>query len=132
MKIYLATLGCKLNESEIEAWSRRFANDGYEIVSEPHEADLCVLNTCTVTHVAARKSRQLARQLARSNPNARLVLTGCYASMAPDEAKNLPNVALVVPNADKDRLVALAGDLLGDARFQTTETGCRLPEAVSG
>ncbi|MBI4790183.1 MAG: tRNA (N(6)-L-threonylcarbamoyladenosine(37)-C(2))-methylthiotransferase MtaB [Chloroflexi bacterium] len=132
MKVYLATLGCKLNEGELEAWSRQLAGGGHEIVSEPQQADLCVLNTCTVTHVAARKSRQLARQLARSNPNARLVLTGCYASVAPDEAKNLPNVALVVANADKDRLVALAGELLGDARFQTTETGCRLPEAVSG
>ncbi len=131
-KIYFATLGCKLNESEIEAWSRQFGGSGYELVGDPREADLCILNTCTVTHIAARKSRQVARQLARANPNARLVLTGCYASMSPDEAKNLPNVSLVVPNTDKDRLVALAGNLLGDVRFQSTETGCRLPEAVSG
>ena len=132
MKVYLSTLGCKLNESELESWSRRFAQDGYELVGDPREADLCVLNTCTVTHVAAHKSRQMARQLARANPHARLVLTGCYTDIAPDEAKGLPNVALVVPNADKDRLVALAGELLGDARYQTTETGCRLPEAASG
>lgn len=132
MRVYLATLGCKLNESELEAWSRRFASDGYEVVSDPREADICVLNTCTVTHVAARKSRQLARQLARANPEARLVLTGCYASVTPDDAKSLPNVALVVPNADKDRLVTLAGAMLRDTRYQTTETGCRLPEAASG
>ncbi len=132
MKVYLATLGCKLNESELENWSRRFAADGHTVVDDPHEADLCVLNTCTVTHVAAHKSRQLARQLARANPKARLVLTGCYASISPEAAEKLPNVALVVPNADKDRLVALAGDLLGDTRYQTTETGCRLPEAASG
>lgn len=132
MKVYLATLGCKLNESELEAWSRRFAGEGYEIVTDPRMADLCVLNTCTVTHVAAAKSRQLARQLARAHPGARIVLTGCFASIAPEEAARLPNVALVVPNADKDRLVALAGDLLGDARFQTTGTGCRMPEAASG
>jgi threonylcarbamoyladenosine tRNA methylthiotransferase MtaB len=132
MKVYLATLGCKLNESELENWSRRFAGEGHQIVDDPREADLCVLNTCTVTHVAARKSRQLARQLARSNPKARLVLTGCYASMSPDAAAQLPNVALVVPNVDKDRLVTLAGHLLDDTRYQTTETGCRLPEAASG
>lgn len=132
MKVYLATLGCKLNESELEAWSRRFVGEGHEIVTDPTAADICVLNTCTVTHVAAAKSRQLARQLARSSPVARIVLTGCYASIAPVEAARLPNVALVVPNADKERLVALAGDLLGDARFQTTGTGCRMPEAASG
>jgi len=132
VKVYLSTLGCKLNESELEAWARKFGDDGYEIVADAKDADLIVLNTCTVTHVAARKSRQMARQLARTNPNVRLVLTGCYVSISPDEAQALPNVSLVVPNADKDRLVALAGDLLRDARFQTTETGCRLPEAVSG
>ncbi len=132
MKVYLAMLGCKLNESELENWSRRFAGEGYQVVDDPRQADLCVLNTCTVTHVAARKSRQLARQLARANPKARLVLTGCYASMSPDAAAQLPNVSLVVPNVDKDRLVALAGHLLDDSRYQTTETGCRLPEAASG
>ncbi len=132
MKVYLATLGCKLNESELENWSRRLAGEGHRVVDDPREAELCILNTCTVTQVAAHKSRQLARQLARANPKARLVLTGCYASMSPDAAAQLPNVALVVPNADKDRLVALAGHLLDDTRYQSTETGCRLPEAVSG
>jgi threonylcarbamoyladenosine tRNA methylthiotransferase MtaB len=132
MKVYLATLGCKLNESELQAWSHQFAQTGHELTDDPAEADLCVLNTCTVTHVAARKSRQLARQLARQNPHARLVLTGCYVSTSPDQAKELPNVALLVPNADKDRLVALAGALVGETRYQTTETGCRLPEAASG
>jgi threonylcarbamoyladenosine tRNA methylthiotransferase MtaB len=112
MKVFLSTLGCKLNESELEAWTRKFANDGHEIVASPIDADICVLNTCTVTHVAARKSRQAARQIARANPNARLVLTGCYASIAPDEAKRLPNVALVVPNAEKDNLVSLASGIM--------------------
>lgn len=113
MKVYLSTLGCKLNESELEAWTRKFGADGYQIVDDAKDADLVVLNTCTVTHVAARKSRQMARQLARTNPNARLVLTGCYASISPDEAKALPNVALVVPNAEKDALVQIADDKLG-------------------
>jgi len=117
VKVYLSTLGCKLNESELEAWARRFAKDGYEVVDDPQSADMVVLNTCTVTHVAARKSRQMARQLARTNPNARLVLTGCYASVAPDEAKKLPNVSLVVPNAEKDRLV----ERISDLRFQNSD-----------
>ena len=132
VKVYLSTLGCKLNESELESWTRRFANDGYDIVNDPHDADLIVLNTCTVTHIAARKSRQMTRQLARANPSAQIVLTGCFVDISPDEARKLPNVSLVVPNADKDRLVSLAGNLLNDPQFQTTETGCRLPEAISG
>jgi threonylcarbamoyladenosine tRNA methylthiotransferase MtaB len=132
MQVYLATLGCKLNESELEAWARQFGGEGYTIIDDPKDADLIVLNTCTVTHVAARKSRQMARQLARANPRARLVLTGCYVSVSPSEAQALPNGSLIVPNADKDQLVALAGELLGDVRCQTTETGCRLPEAASG
>lgn len=112
MKVYLSTLGCKLNESELEAWTRKFVSDGYEIVTSPADADICVLNTCTVTHVAARKSRQMARQIARTNASARLVLTGCYASIAPNEARRLPNVALVVGNSEKDRLVSLAQGIL--------------------
>lgn len=112
MKVYLSTLGCKLNESELQAWTREFASDGYEVVTSAAEADICVLNTCTVTHVAARKSRQMARQLARTNPTARLVLTGCYASIAPDEARRLPNVAFIVPNGEKDRLVHMANSIM--------------------
>jgi threonylcarbamoyladenosine tRNA methylthiotransferase MtaB len=115
MKVYLSTLGCKLNESELESWTRGLSRDGAEIVADPRDADICVLNTCTVTHTAAHKSRQMARQLARANPNARIVLTGCFVDVSPLEAKKLPNVALIVPNADKDRLV----ERIEDFRFQT-------------
>ncbi len=112
MKVYLSTLGCKLNESELEAWTRKFESEGAQVVDNAADAEICVLNTCTVTHVAARKSRQMARQIARVNPKARLVVTGCYASIAPDEARRLPNVALVVPNTEKDRLVQMANSIL--------------------
>lgn len=105
MKIHLTTLGCKLNESELEAWARHLANDGHALVDEARAADVIVLNTCAVTHTAARKTRQLARQLARANPQARLVLTGCFVTISPDDAKSLPNVALIVPNASKEQLV---------------------------
>jgi threonylcarbamoyladenosine tRNA methylthiotransferase MtaB len=121
VRVFLNTLGCKLNESEVEAWARQFARDGSELVSDPRDADVCVLNTCAITHIAARKSRQMARQLARANPNAKITLTGCFVDISPGEAKALPNVALVIPNADKDRLVALAGDLPSDTRFQAAD-----------
>ncbi len=114
MKVYLQTLGCKLNESELESWARDFTARGDEIVNDPRAADTIVLNTCTVTAQAARKSRNLSRHLARENANAQIVLTGCYAAMSPEQARNLPNVALVVPNADKDALVNLTRERLGD------------------
>lgn len=132
MKVYLQTLGCKLNESELESWARDFSARGDEIVADPHTADTIVLNTCTVTSQAARKSRNLARHLARENSGAQIVLTGCYATMSPEQARSLPNVLLVVPNPDKDRLVALAGEHLRSTDFQLVANGCRVPEASSG
>jgi threonylcarbamoyladenosine tRNA methylthiotransferase MtaB len=132
MKVYLQTLGCKLNESELEAWARDFAARGDEVVDDPRLAETIVLNTCTVTAQAARKSRNLARHLARTNADAQIVLTGCFATMSPAQAQTLPNVALVVPNADKDKLVQLAGARWRDLDFQIAANGCRVPEAVSG
>lgn len=132
MKVYLQTLGCKLNESELESWARDFVARGDEIVSDPRLAETIVLNTCTVTAQAARKSRNLTRHLARSNADAQIVLTGCFATMSPAQAAALPNVALVVSNADKDQLVRLAGARLGELDFQIAANGCRVPEAVSG
>lgn len=132
MKVYLQTLGCKLNESELEAWARDFTARGDEVVSDPRAADTIVLNTCTVTVQAARKSRNLARHLARANADAQIILTGCYATLAAEQARELPNVAFVVPNSEKEQLVRLAEERLHTADFQLAANGCRLPEAVSG
>jgi threonylcarbamoyladenosine tRNA methylthiotransferase MtaB len=101
MNIYLESIGCKLNQSEIETLARRFVTRGHQVVATPQEADLCVLNSCAVTHIAARKSRQAARRLRRHNPGARLVITGCYAQVAPGDLK----ADVIVGNTDKDRLV---------------------------
>lgn len=132
MKIYIASLGCKLNESEIETWARQFGASGHEIVNDAQSADICILNTCTVTSEAARKSRTTARHLAKLNPEAGIVLTGCYATLSPDQAALLPQVIRVIPNHDKDTLVKIAGKLWDDELFRTLEAGCRLPEASSG
>jgi threonylcarbamoyladenosine tRNA methylthiotransferase MtaB len=107
MKIYLETLGCRLNYSEMESLGRQLAETGHHVVAAPAQADVCVLNTCAVTGEAARKSRQLARRLARSNPAARLAVTGCYATLAPDAVAGLPNVGLVVENRRKEGLAEL-------------------------
>ena len=110
MRVYLTSLGCKLNQSEIETLARRFARAGHQPVSRPELADLCVVNSCTVTHVAARKSRQLIRRLHRTNPRAPIVVTGCYAEMSPATVKGIEGVELVVGNDRKGQLV---GELLG-------------------
>jgi len=105
MRLYLTALGCKLNQSEMESWARRLAAAGCEIVENPADADLCIVNTCTVTHVAARKSRQRVRRCARSNPHGQVVVTGCFAEINPVEAAQLPGVGLVLGTTGKERLV---------------------------
>ena len=107
MKIYLETLGCRLNYSEMETLGRQLVDAGHAMVDAAEQADVCVLNTCAVTGEAARKSRQLARKLARSSPSARLAVTGCYATLAPETVAGLPNVELVVGNQRKELLAEL-------------------------
>ncbi len=104
MKIYLDTVGCRLNQAEIEAFGRQFRLAGHELVSSPAEADLAVINTCTVTTRADADSRQKLRQMARSGVP-QVVATGCWATLHPDEAAALPAVRKVIPNEIKDLLV---------------------------
>jgi threonylcarbamoyladenosine tRNA methylthiotransferase MtaB len=107
MRIYLESLGCRLNYAEMSALGRQLAGAGHDLAASAEEADLCIVNSCAVTGEAARQSRQLARRLARTNPAARLVVTGCYATLEGETAAQLPNVDLVVGNARKDDLLAL-------------------------
>ena len=106
MRVQLKTLGCRLNEAELETWAREFQADGHRIVAEDEPADLVVFNSCAVTGEAVRKSRQLLRRTVRENPGARLVLSGCYATLNRAEAESL-GVDLVVANADKAHLVEI-------------------------
>lgn len=105
MRVFLTTLGCRLNEAEIEGWSRSLSSRGHGVVDSPEHAEVMVVNTCAVTGEAARKSRKLVGGLHRRNPSAPLVLTGCYSQLSPEEAGALAGVDLVVPNTDKQRLV---------------------------
>ena len=105
MRVYLAALGCKLNQAELESLGRRFEAAGHRVVTDAARADWAIVNTCTVTHVAARKSRGVIRRLQRGNPHLRLAVIGCYAEMSPEEIARLPGVALVLPNAQKDDIV---------------------------
>jgi len=106
-RVALTTLGCRVNHSETEAIARRFVAAGYQWVAWDEPADVYVINTCTVTHVADRKSRGLIHQASRRNPGALVVVTGCYATRETAALAAIPGVDLVLPNGDKDRLVEL-------------------------
>ncbi len=106
MRIRVDSIGCRLNISEVEEMARRFASAGHRLVGPGEMADLYVFNSCAVTHVASRKSRQIIRQMRRANPGAAVVATGCYAQLSPEEVQAL-GVDLVVSNEQKDKLPEL-------------------------
>jgi len=133
MRIYLETTGCRLNQSEVEAMARQFRRAGHELVSAAGEADLCVVNTCAVTRQAAGDSRGLIRRLNRANPSARIVATGCYAQLAPQAVGDLPGVAQIVSNLDKDRLVPLTlGADAAAAPFDAEPLACDFAAGALG
>jgi threonylcarbamoyladenosine tRNA methylthiotransferase MtaB len=105
VKIFLNSIGCRLNQGELEKIANQFLAAGHELTDEPASADLVVVNTCTVTGQAASDSRGALRQAARAG-RARVVATGCWATLEPDLAAALPGVIEVIPNTEKDNLVA--------------------------
>lgn len=106
MNIHLKALGCRLNEAELEQWSREFTGEGHRIVPNADEADVVVVNTCAVTTVATKKSRKLMNRLHRENPQSKLVVSGCYATLEEQQIAKRIGVDLVVSNQDKDQLPA--------------------------
>ena len=129
MKYAVVTFGCRVNQADScgfeEALGARGAQPG-----EVDEADLVIVNTCSVTASADQGARQTIRRVARLNPNARIVVTGCYATREPGELGALPNVAAVVSNDDKPRLIPLLLDtwsrdaLTTAERFSDGDGGC--------
>lgn len=105
MKIYLDTIGCRLNQAEIESMARGFRAAGHEIVASAELAEMAVVNTCAVTNDAVSVSRGKIRQIARAGVND-IVATGCWTTLQPERALELPNVTRVVANDRKDQLVA--------------------------
>lgn len=101
------TLGCKLNQYEIEAIRERFERAGYEIVPFGKRADVSVINTCTVTGKSDYQSRQILRRAGRASPDGLIVATGCYAQLAPVEISSLPEVDLIVGTNLKGKIVDL-------------------------
>ncbi len=111
-KVHLTSLGCRLNEAELQTWSHDFAELGIETTNQTQEASIIVVNTCAVTGEAARKSRQTIRKLHRKNTSAKIVVTGCYASLEKQDAEEILGVDLVVNNRDKTELASRAAELI--------------------
>lgn len=100
-KFRLATLGCRTNQYEGQAYRDQLLALGYQEAEEAEGADLCIVNTCTVTESADLSSRYQIRKLIRENPRAQVVVTGCLAERRPDLIEKIGGVARVVPNLKK-------------------------------
>ncbi len=107
------TLGCKLNFSETSSLQRMFEDHGYEVAEAFDHADVFVLNTCSVTDFADRKCRKFVRRVLRQNPDARVVVTGCYAQLKPEEIADMEGVDLVLGAAEKFRMLDYIDQLDG-------------------
>ena len=107
MRVHLETLGCRVNQSEVETITRELATCGVSIAGSAADSDICIVNTCAVTATAEQKSRRRILALARANPETRIAVTGCYATLAPERCSTLPCVEWVLPNAEKPSVTAL-------------------------
>ena len=101
------TLGCKVNQYETNAMEQQFIKNNYEIVENTQKADIYVINTCTVTNMAERKSRQMLRRVKEINPSAVLVVCGCYAQVAKNELEQIPEIDIILGINEKNEIVQI-------------------------
>lgn len=99
------TLGCKVNQYETNAMAQKFLEAGYEVVNFEENAEIYIINTCTVTNMSDRKSRQILRRVKQKNKNAILVVAGCYAQVAKAELKNIEDIDIIIGNTEKKNIV---------------------------
>jgi len=113
--VRIETLGCKVNQADSDALGAELVRAGCRIAADDERANVCVINTCSVTHVADAKARKLIRRLAKDNPNAAIIVTGCYAERAAEELARISGVAHVVPNTAKPDLPRFVREILSNA-----------------
>jgi len=106
-KVALHTLGCKLNFSETSTIGKQFLDRGFEVVNFKNSADVYLINTCTVTENAARECRQIVRRALRQNPEAHIIVTGCYAQLSPGDIAGIEGVDIILGNNEKFKLFSL-------------------------
>lgn len=121
-RVAFMTLGCKVNQFETEVIEGLFARQGYQTIDFNEPADIYVINTCSVTHIGERKSRQFIRRASRMNPEAMVVVTGCYAQISPDQVAAIPGVDLIIGTQDRQRIVELV-EAARDQRRQVNAVG---------
>lgn len=107
MKVYFYTLGCKVNQYETQAMSEKLQKAGYEITSNSNDADVFVVNSCTVTASGDKKSRQAVRRFKRNNPDSIVVLTGCMPQAYPQQARSLDSADIIIGNRNDEDIVAV-------------------------
>jgi threonylcarbamoyladenosine tRNA methylthiotransferase MtaB len=109
-KVAFETLGCRLNQAETAVFTRQFLARGFTLVADAGEADVCVVNTCTLTHQAASKCRRAIRSIIRRNPDACIAAVGCYSQTSVDELKTIEGLDYIVGTADKMRLAEIIAE----------------------
>ena len=105
VQVAFHTLGCRLNQSETSVLAQAFKEEGYEIVDETKNVDVCVINTCTVTGVSDAKCRNSIRKVIRENPKAKVAVIGCYAESGFQSLSEIEGVDLIVGNQEKLNLI---------------------------
>lgn len=121
MRCCFITLGCRVNQYESDAMAELIKDAGYELTDDPAKADVCVVNTCTVTNIADRKSRQMLSKAHRLNERAKMVVCGCFAQRRPEEAGSLAGVDAVIGSSDKGRIVEIVNSLFSGADGRTAK-----------
>ena len=107
------TLGCKVNQYETNAMAQKFIENGYELIEDDTKsADIYIINTCTVTNMSDRKSRQMLRRVKEKNKNAIVVAVGCYAQVAKDELEKIPEIDLVLGNNEKADIIKYVNNFI--------------------
>ncbi len=114
--VSFCTLGCKVNQYETEAMAKLFSNAGYEVKEFDEKCDIYVINTCTVTSMGDRKSRQMIHRAAKLNPEALIAVVGCYSQVSPDEVKKIEGVGLVLGTKERSHIVELCEKQLRESK----------------
>ena len=122
MKVAFYTLGCKVNQYETNGMIQKFQEKGYEIVEFEEIADIYIINTCTVTNIADRKSRQFLRHAKKNNSNAIVVAVGCYVKVSKDALENIPEISLCLDNDEKINIVEKVEEFIKEKKIQKNKS----------
>lgn len=130
-KIAFYTLGCKVNQADTASMENLFLRSGHQLVSFDGEADVYIINTCVVTNTGQRKSRQTIHRAIRKNPNALIVVTGCYPQTAAEEVKAIADVDMIIGNQDRAQIVQLVEERLAHRQTDTLDAVHKLTASTA-